>query len=178
MLRSALREICARTLTLVLVFGFLGPGQFLATSAVAATEASFRPYAADSIWNQRLRDDAPLSPDSSRYVAFFNRQVDRFGGYVNSNSCGTPTFWAAPRTPRIAVRLDHPSYMDPALIAAWSSVPMPETARPAACSDRNFAVLQRQPDGTVNQWEFYGATKTPNGSWSARWGGSHRGRRA
>jgi hypothetical protein len=33
-------------------------------------------------------------------------------------------------------------------------------------------VLQTQPDGTVREWEFWGAAKTADGSWTARWGGA------
>jgi hypothetical protein len=94
------------------------------------------------------------------------------GGWINTTSCGMPIFWADATTPRVPVALDHPSYMDPALIQAWASVPMPAEAEVATCSDRNFAVLQQQPDGTVTQWEFWNATRdAATGRWTAKWGG-------
>ncbi|QEC46661.1 hypothetical protein FSW04_03065 [Baekduia soli] len=149
----------------VVLAGLAGPAH------AAPLPKGFVPFAPDSVWNLPLRADAPLQPGSSRYMAFFNQQVARYGGYINSPQCGTPMFWAPAGTPHTSVTLDHPSYTDPALVQAWSSVPIPPDARPANCSDRNFAVLQPQPDGTIKEWEFFGAVKSPTGAWSARWGG-------
>jgi hypothetical protein len=72
----------------------------------------------------------------------------------------------------VSVTLIHSSYEDPALIQAWSAVPMPADAAPATCSDKNFAVLQTQPDGSIKEWEFWKASRAANGQWSAEWGGA------
>ena len=142
-----------------------------ADRAPAAPERPFRPFAPDSVWNLRLRDDAPLHLRSARYVRWFSRYVRERGFWVNTTTCTMPTYWAAPGTPRTVVHLDHPSYTDKALVQAWRSVPIPASAEPARCQDRNFAVAQRQPDGTISLWEFWSARRNPDGSWTARWGG-------
>jgi hypothetical protein len=165
---------------LVLAFGVAAMVSVLSSPPPAGAASSdratanFRPFAPDSIWNQALRDDKPLQPESAKFVGFFAKQVRSTGAYVNTYGCGSPTFWASPDTPRVAVSLVHPSYADPALIEAWRAVPMPADAAPANCTDRNFAVLQRQPDGTIAEWEFFNASKDASGDWSASWGGAIR----
>jgi hypothetical protein len=141
-------------------------------SAAASPPAGFRPFAPGSIWNLRLPARAPLSHSSRRYVRWLQQSVTARGAWLNTTSCGMPEYWAAPTTPTVAVRLNHPSYEDPALIQAWSAVPIPRGARPAACSDRNFAVLQQQPSGTIREWEFWEASRSGSGRWSAEWGGA------
>ena len=142
------------------------------TSAAASPPAGFRPFAPDSIWNLRLTPRAPLSHSSRKYVRWLQQSVAVHGAWLNTTSCGMPEYWAAPNTPTVAVRLNHPSYEDPALIQAWSAVPIPRGARPAACSDRNFAVLQQQPSGTIREWEFWEASRSRSGRWTADWGGA------
>lgn len=169
-LRAIVKALCLAALALSTMVATACASSPKATKT--AGPAGFRPFAPDSIWNLPLRSDAPLDPDSDKYMNAFDTQVARFGGYVNGVHCGTPIYWAPASTPRIAVRLDHPAYMDPGLIKAWSSVPVPDDARPANCSDANLAILQRQPDGTVDEWELFGATRTGAGRWTARWGGA------
>jgi hypothetical protein len=154
------------------LLGLLAALTLPAPAPAAAPPAGFRPFAPDSIWNLPLRHDVPLSPRSSEHVRWLTSLVAARGGYINSTSCGMPLFWADRDTPRVPVRLDHPSYMDPALIRAWGSVPIPPDARPARCSDKNFAVAQEQPDGTIRTWEFWSATKGEDGTWTAKWGGA------
>ena len=142
-------------------------------AAHAATEpAGFLPFAADSVWNLRLRSDVPLAANSPGYVSALTQSVATQGAWLNTTSCGMPEYWADANTPTVAVTLNHPSYEDPALIRAWSAVPMPATAQPANCSDKNFAVLQQQPNGTIKEWEFWKASQAADGSWSAEWGGA------
>jgi hypothetical protein len=106
-------------------------------------------------------------------VNWLTASVQEHGAWVNTSNCGMPIYWADPDTPRVTVALNHPAYMDPAMIRAWSSVPIPAGAAPANCGDKNFAVLQRQPDGRVFGWEFWSATKLADGSWVAKWGGAN-----
>jgi hypothetical protein len=133
--------------------------------------AGFRPYAPDSVWNLPLRDDAQLHARSSAWVSSLVSSVQAHGGWINSTQCGTPMYWADQETPRVSVRLEATAYQDPALLRAWSSVPIPANALPANCSDKNFSVQQRQPDGRVTSWEFFGARKDATGQWYAKWGG-------
>lgn len=143
-------------------------------SSAAAVEAppGWRPFAPDSLWNLPLRDDAPLSPRSAAYTTWMASLVGVQGAWMNTTGCGMPQYWAAPGAPTVAVELDHPSYMDPVLIRAWSAVPIPDEAVVANCSDRNFSVAQVQPDGSVRSWEFWSATKRSDGTWIAKWGGA------
>jgi hypothetical protein len=148
---------------------------FLLTASPASAATSpegWRPFAPDSIWNLPLRDDAPLDPAGDAQVRWLRGQIATAGSWINTTSCAMPLFWADTATPRIAVTLDPSSYQDRVLIRAWSSVPMPPEAKVSNCQDKNFAVLQTQPDGTVSMWEFWSATKRADGSWTARWGGA------
>ena len=141
--------------------------------ATAATEpAGFRPFAPDSIWNLPLRSDAPLQPSSGSYVSWLNQEIAKNGTWINTTSCGMPIYFADQTTQPVKVTLASSSYQDQALIRAWSAVPMPAGAKPANCSDKNLAIVQPQPDGTVREWEFWHAAQATNGSWSARWGGA------
>jgi hypothetical protein len=141
------------------------------TAAAAESPPGFRPFAPDSIWNLPLRDDAPLAPDGAAQLNWLRGQIAANGSYINATSCGMPITWATPDTPRVKVTLAPSAYQEKALIRAWQSVPIPDHARPANCQDKNFAVLQEQPDGTITQWEFWSATRREDKSWVARWGG-------
>ncbi len=143
-----------------------------ATSAGATAPVGFRPFASDSIWNLRLLNNAPIDHESRSYVNWLAQSVVAHGAWLNTTSCGMPEYWAAANTPTVKVALDHPSYEDPALIRAWSAVPIPRDATPASCNDGNFAVLQTQPTGAVREWEFWSASKSRAGDWTARWGGA------
>lgn len=139
----------------------------------AASEPSnFHPFAPDSVWNLPLRADVPLAANSTGYVQALAQSVTTAGAWINTTSCGMPIYWADPTTPRVSVTLVHPSYQDPALMRAWSAVPIPANAQPAACNDKNFAVVQQQPDGALEEWEFFAAAHNPDGSWTANWGGA------
>jgi|tagenome__1003787_1003787.scaffolds.fasta_scaffold20846189_2 hypothetical protein len=142
------------------------------TAAAGTAPPGFRPFAPDSVWNLPLRDDAPLDSHTSSYVSWLNRSVTKYGAWINTTRCGTPIFWADRTTKPVKVALASSSYQDKAMIRAWSAVPMPATAKPANCADKNFAVAQPQPNGTVREWEFWRAAKAGNGRWSARWGGA------
>jgi hypothetical protein len=164
------RPRLGRTRSLLLA---LGTVLMLVPPAAAATAPpGFRPFAPDSVWNLPLRDDAPLDPHSSSYVSWLNQSVARDRAWINTTSCGMPIFWADPTTKPVKVTLSSSSYQDKALIRAWSAVPIPAAAKPANCTDKDFAVAQVQPDGTVSEWEFWKAAKDSSGRWSARWGGA------
>ena len=159
---------------------YVASAVFAVTFAVAANHAqagmttapdNWRPFAPDSVWNQQLRADRTISPDSAAGVDWLNRSIARDGTWINSSSCGVPIFWADEATATVPVTLAASAGGVPALRRAWAAVPIPDGAVPANCSDKNLAVLQRQPDGTVTQWEFWRAAQAADGTWSARWGG-------
>jgi hypothetical protein len=159
-----LRRLAALTGTVFLV---------ASGAAHAATEpAGFVPFAPDSIWNLPVRSDAPLASNSAGYVSYLAQSVNTSGAWLNTTNCGMPEYWADANTPTVSVTLNHPSYEDPALIRAWSAVPMPAGAQPASCGDQNFAVLQQQPNGSIKEWEFWKASKSASGAWTAEWGGA------
>ena len=138
----------------------------------ASAPAGFKSFAPDSVWNLPVRSDAPLDARSPGYALWLDAQVDEHKAWINTTSCAMPTYWATESTPLVRVTLNASSYQDPALLRAWSAVPIPPDATPANCADKNFAVVQRQPDGTFTQWEFWAATKpAAGGEWTARWGG-------
>jgi hypothetical protein len=141
----------------------------LALVGSAQADSSPPPFAPDSIWNLPLRADAPLSPNSSRYTQWLTDQVDAGTPWINSTVCNDPIYVAPAGTPTVQVTLV--GSQDPALTQAWQAVPIPDGATPANCGDKNFAVEQAQPNGTVKEWEFWGATQLSNGTWTASWGG-------
>jgi hypothetical protein len=55
-----------------------------------------------------------------------------------------------------------------ALQAAWTAVPLPSNAQPAAGTDEHLVVWQ---PSTNKMWEFWGLEK-PKGTWQASWGGA------
>jgi hypothetical protein len=162
-LRPSVRRLAA----LAGMFWLLTP----AIAHAASEPSGFLPFAPDSIWNLPVRSDAPLNPNSASYVSALQQSVTTNGSWLNTSSCGMPEYWADPNTPTVSVTLNHPSYEDPALIRAWSTVPMPANAKPANCSDKNFAVLQQQPNGSIKEWEFWMASQSASGAWTAGWGG-------
>jgi hypothetical protein len=150
---------------------------FILPSAAHAVSGppDFRPFAPDSVWNLPLRDDAPLDPNSDDYIAdFLTNEMATGNRWIASTHCGMPLYWATAETPRVAVKLDSSQYQDPALKRAWANVPIPDDAVPAECEDENFAVFQRQPDGSVDTWEFWKIRKATDGTWTAFWGGATR----
>lgn len=162
-MRPSVRRLAA----LAGMFWLLTP----AIAHAASEPAGFIPFAPDSIWNLPVRSDAPLNPNSASYVSALQQSVTTSGAWLNSTSCGMPEYWADPNIPTASVTLNHPSYEDPALIRAWSTVPMPANAQPANCSDKNFAVLQQQPGGSIKEWEFWNASESASGASTASWGG-------
>ncbi len=162
------RRLLAPTLGIVTALAVAAP------AGAAGSEEPWRPFAPDSLWNLRLRDDVPLNPKSATYVSELQRLVNKNGAWVNDHHCGMPLYWAGRKTSRGPVKLDDAAYEDPRLLYAWRSVPVPKTAKPAECSDANMAVGLRRRDGRISVWEFWRARKTvSNGrvAWHAKWGG-------
>jgi hypothetical protein len=170
-LHLMLRSLSSRAGTFACAALALSAFSLPSTAHAATAPAGFRPFAPDSIWNLPVRDDAPLASGSAAQVRWLTGQVQTAGTWINTRTCGMPTYWAAPGAATKTVRLDPSAYQDKALIRAWSAVPIPAGATPANCSDKNFAVIQPQPDGTYREWEFWKATQAADGSWTARWGG-------
>jgi hypothetical protein len=136
--------------------------------------ADVRFFAANSFWNRPLADRASIDRRSKELVAGLTAEVDKelrsgIGPWVQTTNSSTPVFVAHRGTRRTRVRLDAPPNVNNAsLRAAWSAVPIPRGAAPAAGADRHMTVWSPSED---KLWEFWKARKAPDG-WHARWGGA------
>ena len=136
-----------------------------------AARAPWRPFAAGSIWNAALSEDAPLEPNSAEMVAALDQQVAReqaarSGPWINTSSYGVPIVRVGAGQPTVSVALDHAP--DAALSEAWSAVPLPASAQPSSDSDGYMVVWQ---PSTRRMWEFWQLKRKEDG-WHASWGGA------
>jgi hypothetical protein len=145
-------------------------GSAQARALTARAHGLFSPR---SIWNRPLAADAPVDPQSAELVAQFDQQVaqeetERRGPWINTNEYSVPILTVSATQPTVPVRLVHAP--EPALSSAWSAVPLPSNAQPAAGTDANLVVWQPSTD---RMWEFWQLAHT-EGGWSASWGGAIR----
>ncbi|HUB75062.1 MAG TPA: hypothetical protein VL979_13650 [Solirubrobacteraceae bacterium] len=161
-------------------------GARLAAPLAASAAASHRPparaaaskpqrlFSASSFWNEELPADAPLDPSSAAVVKALSEEVaaEAKAGeapFVNTTSWSVPIYKVGPEQPTVTVALEEPS-RSPALASAWSAVPLPANAKPAAGGDEHLVVWQPSSD---RLWEFWHLTHTISG-WRAAWGGAIR----
>jgi hypothetical protein len=144
-----------------------GTGSPSSAPAAGSGTGDGRPFAADSVWNRPLADDAPLDPLSDAYAADLNRQLGYAQPWINTDRYSTAVYTVPADQPRVFVTLDEVALSAPALQRAWESVPIPPDARPADGTDRHLVVWQPATD---TMWEFWLAGKQADG-WHARWGG-------
>jgi hypothetical protein len=142
------------------------------TAAVASSAAFPRPFAADSIWNEPLGASAAVPADSSTLVDDFVQQYQDAYGTVNINttSYSSPDYTVGPLQPTVVVtpvNCQGGTWVDPALAAQLSAVPIPAGATPAAGTDSDLIVDQPSTD---TEWELWEAKDT-DGSWTACAGG-------
>ena len=135
-----------------------------------AQHLPFRFFSAQSFWNQPVSANAPIDPDSARMVAGLSAEVrreekDGKGPWIDVTTDGVPVVQVSDSQPTVPVKLNHPA--DPALTAAWRSVPLPASARPSG-GDHDLAVWQ---PGTDRMWEFFQLHRQ-GGTWEAEWGGA------
>ena len=88
------RRLLAPTLGIVTALAVAAP------AGAAGSEEPWRPFAPDSLWNLRLRDDVPLNAKSATYVSRLQRLVNKNGAWVNDHHCGMPLYWAGRKTSR------------------------------------------------------------------------------
>jgi hypothetical protein len=135
-----------------------------------AQHLPFRFFSAESFWNQPVSANAPIDPDSGRMVAGLSAEVqheekDGNGPWIDVTTDGVPVVQVSDAQPTVPVRLNHPA--DPALTAAWRSVPLPTSAQPSG-GDHDLAVWQ---PGTNRMWEFFQLHREGS-TWEAEWGGA------
>jgi hypothetical protein len=137
----------------------------------AAEPAPFRFFAATSFWNERLSANAPVDPNSAGIVSALSElatseQAAKKGPAINTTSWSVPIYTVSASQATVRVALVNAT--STALQSAWSAVPLPSNAQPAAGSDEHLVVWQ---PSTNKMWEFWGLEK-PRGTWQASWGGA------
>jgi hypothetical protein len=136
------------------------------------SSAPVRFFSPSSLWNEALAPDAPLDPSSAPIVAAFEEEIAAeeragYGPWINTTSYSLPIYTVPRDQPTVRVQL-RDSAREPALAAAWSAVPLPADARPAAGTDRILVVWQPSTD---RLWEFWRLAHEGD-SWHASWGGA------
>ena len=137
----------------------------------AAEAAPFRFFASTSFWNERLSASAPVDPNSAAIVSALSaletsEQSEKKGPAINTTAWSVPIYTVP--AGQAAVRVTLVNKNSTALQAAWTAVPLPANAQPAAGSDEHLVVWQ---PSTNKMWEFWGLEK-PKGTWQASWGGA------
>jgi hypothetical protein len=143
-----------------------------ALQSTAAAASPFRFFASTSFWNQPVPTGAAVDPGSAAAVSAFAETVAleeqaKTGPWINTSSYSVPIYTVEADQPTVAVQLgDHAP--DAALSQAWSAVPLPPGAQPAAGADGDLVVWQ---PGTDRLWEFWRLVDEA-GEWHASWGGA------
>jgi hypothetical protein len=137
----------------------------------ASEMSPFRFFAPTSFWNERVAASAPVDPGSAAIVGAlaeleFAEQAAKKGPGINTTEWSVPIYTVPATQPTIRVALVNSH--STALQAAWTAVPLPPNAQPAAGSDEHLVVWQ---PSTNKMWEFWGLEK-PKGTWQASWGGA------
>jgi hypothetical protein len=138
----------------------------------AGTSEPFRFFSPSSFWNEPLPATAPLDPHSTELVEAFDALVaseeqGRGGPWINTTSYSVPIYTVPADQPTVRVALYHTPVV-PALQAAWSAVPLPPDAQPAAGTDGVLVVWQ---PSTNRLWDFWRLVHGATG-WHASWGGA------
>jgi hypothetical protein len=151
------------------------PGESSAVSepfAPGSALTPFRFFSATSAWNEPVPVNAPLDPNSAAAVGFLNEAVAEEeqrgkGPEINTDYYSVPIYTVPADQPVVSVRLtSQPS--ESVLQSAWSAVPLPPNAQPAAGTDGHLVVWQPSTD---RLWEFWRLVKGTEG-WHASWGGA------
>jgi hypothetical protein len=133
--------------------------------------APFRFFSPTSFWNEPLATNAPLDPTSAEVVGTFDAMITaeeqaKSGPWINTTSYSVPVYTVPVSQPTVSVQLDGTS--NAALSSAWSAVPLPPNAQPAAGTDAILVVWQPSTD---RLWEFWRLVHEADG-WHASWGGA------
>jgi len=132
-----------------------------------------RMFAADSVWNTPLANDAPIdrsSPDLINWLVDQVRQEFEHGPTpdIETVTDSTPIYRVARNEPTVRVALENKTAWGRSLARAFASVPIPPRAQPAAGSDAHMTIWQ---PSTNRMWEFWELHRTSSG-WRAAWGGA------
>jgi hypothetical protein len=140
--------------------------------APAKAAAPFRFFSPTSFWNEPVPADAPLDPSSAAVMGAFDEEITaeelaKNGPWINTTSYSVPVYTVSADKPTVSVQLENHA-PSAALSSAWSAVPLPPGAQPAAGTDGALVVWQPSTD---RLWEFWRLVHEPGG-WYASWGGA------
>jgi hypothetical protein len=134
----------------------------------------FRFFSPSGLWNRRVRAAALLDPSSGVLVGALAGEIAVGAGSVggprvtvDTSSYSVPVYTVPAGQPMVSVAFLGGA-LQPALSAAWSSVPLPADAKPAVGTDGELVVWQPSTD---RMWEFWRLVRTGDG-WTASWGGA------
>jgi hypothetical protein len=134
----------------------------------------FRFFSGSSFWNKPLAADAPLDPSSGAIVGALDTEIahgKETGGAphttISTTSYSVPIYTVPANQPTVRVALKS-SRSRSALARAWSKVPLPANAQPAAGTDGFLVVWQPSTD---RLWEFWRLVHGAEG-WYAGFGGA------
>lgn len=129
-----------------------------------------RLFAADSFWNAPLAADAPIDAGSDDRVAELVRQVQKFGGWINTDQFSTPLYIVSPDQPEqdVALPRDCCEYIRD----QFRGTPLPSEPMPAEGTDAHLTVWRPATD---ELWEFWQMSEAPGGGWQANYGGRING---
>jgi len=132
----------------------------------------FRFFSPQSIWNATLPASAPVAPESAALATALREEVNRelaarTGPAISTTSYSVPVYRVPADQPTVSVQLKT-RFSVPALVSAWSAVPLPDDAQAAAGSDGHLVVWQPSSD---RLWEFWRLSHQ-EGAWQAPWGGA------
>jgi hypothetical protein len=127
-------------------------------------------FSSNSSWNAVLPDNAPLSPNSAKFVQSWITQVQKYGPWINVEQYSVPVY-TVPQTQKLVTvnLLTSGSGCDNDLKNAFQQVPVPDGATPAAGTDEHLAIWQ---PSTNTMWEFWAMDKNNSTHmWECKWGG-------
>lgn len=128
-----------------------------------------RPFASTSVWYAPIPADAPLDPSSRRLVATLVQQVATYGTGFDTTKWSTPVYIVPAGEPTVLVHKDPPrtAIANRPLQQAFSAVPIPPGARPAAGTDELMVIYQPSTDTMWESWH----TRSESDGWNFEYGG-------
>lgn len=123
-----------------------------------------------SVWNAPLPTDAPLDPSSNAIVSNLVSLAQDNGAALDVKAFSTPIYIVGADQPRVYMHLTanpDTGRVNPQLQAAFSSVPVPADAVPAAGHDELMVVYQPSTD---TMWESWHTRREADG-WHFDYGG-------
>jgi hypothetical protein len=141
-------------------------------TAPAVPPARSSLFAADSVWNAPLPDDAPLDRNSPELVKTLHDMVTediaaKRGPWIATGESSSPLYRVPGGQPLVRVQL-HTGWWGNTLQKAFEAVPLPANAVPAHGNDAHLALWQPSTD---RFWEFFHLRKLRDG-WHADYGGA------